>query len=153
MPGYGESKARAAELAAGGAIGLLEGLKDQLMFVRRDADAGIGHPEGYGRDQERIFAAIRGVDAQGHGTVRGKLDGIGQEVFHHLQCALGIQADLFTDPCLNAGRERQPFLIRHRPEDARDSVAQLDWVHILVNELLFSRFDLGEIQDVVDQAE
>ena len=40
-----EPEAGAAVLAAGGAVGLLEGLEDQALLVGRDADAGVDHRE------------------------------------------------------------------------------------------------------------
>ena len=39
-----QAEARAAVLAAGAAVGLLERLEDDLLLVRRDADAGIRAP-------------------------------------------------------------------------------------------------------------
>ena len=41
----GEPKARAAVLAAGGGIRLLERLEDDLLLLVRDADAGVGNFE------------------------------------------------------------------------------------------------------------
>ena len=41
-----QAQAGAAVLAAGAAVGLLEGLEDDLLLVRRDADAGVGDGEG-----------------------------------------------------------------------------------------------------------
>ena len=41
-----EPEAGAAVLAAGGAVGLLERLEDELLLVLRDADAGVGDREG-----------------------------------------------------------------------------------------------------------
>ena len=42
----GQAETGAAVLAAGARIGLLEGLEDDALFFRRDADAGIGDLEG-----------------------------------------------------------------------------------------------------------
>jgi hypothetical protein len=38
----GQAQARAAEFAAGAAVGLRERLEDDLLFIGRDADAGVG---------------------------------------------------------------------------------------------------------------
>ena len=51
----GEAQAGSAVLAAGAGIGLLEGLEDDALFLRRNADAGIGdferdHRTGAGED-------------------------------------------------------------------------------------------------------
>ena len=40
-----QAQAGAAVLAAGAAVGLLERLEDDLLLVRRDADAGVGNRE------------------------------------------------------------------------------------------------------------
>ncbi len=37
----GQAQPGAAIFAAGAAVGLLEGLEDDLLFLRRDADAGV----------------------------------------------------------------------------------------------------------------
>jgi hypothetical protein len=41
-----QAQARAAVLAAGGAVGLLEGLEDDPLLVLGNADAGVGDREG-----------------------------------------------------------------------------------------------------------
>src|SRR5580693_4945586 len=41
----GKTKSGSAVFAAGACIGLLEGLKDDSLFVQRNADAGIGNRE------------------------------------------------------------------------------------------------------------
>jgi hypothetical protein len=41
----GEPEAGAAILAAGAGVGLLEGLEDDLLLLRRDADARVVHGE------------------------------------------------------------------------------------------------------------
>ena len=47
-----EAEAGAAVLAAGAGVGLLEGLEDDLLLLRRDADAGVGDLEG--DDRRRV---------------------------------------------------------------------------------------------------
>ena len=44
-----EAKAGAAVFAAGAGVGLLERLEDDLLLLRRDADAGVGDLEGHHR--------------------------------------------------------------------------------------------------------
>jgi hypothetical protein len=43
LPADGQSEPRPAELAGHAAIGLLEGVEDALLFLRRHADARIRH--------------------------------------------------------------------------------------------------------------
>ncbi len=71
-----EPQARAAVAAAGGAVGLLEGLEDQRQLVRRDADAGVEHRERREPLGPRRAVAVGQalgrdlVDAQRHGARR-----------------------------------------------------------------------------------
>ena len=54
-----QAQAGAAVLAAGAGIGLLEGLEDDSLLFRRDADAGVGHLERHHRSrasQDRMIA-------------------------------------------------------------------------------------------------
>src|SRR5579875_2323808 len=46
LAAYGQAQPGAAKLAAGGAVGLVEGLEDQLLLVGRDAYSGVDHREG-----------------------------------------------------------------------------------------------------------
>ena len=45
----GEAESGAAVLAARAGVGLMERLEDQLLLLRRDADAGVGHGERHRR--------------------------------------------------------------------------------------------------------
>ena len=56
-----EAEAGAAVLAAGAGVGLLERLEDQLLLLRRDADAGVG-------DLERDGALARTAAPDGRAT-------------------------------------------------------------------------------------
>src|SRR3569833_2943224 len=68
----GEAETGAAVFAAGGGVGLLERLEDDLLLLGRDADAAVRHLEGdYARRlpqhrMVRIPAAARTRDAQLH---------------------------------------------------------------------------------------
>ena len=46
FPADRQAQARAAILAARAGVGLLEGFEDQLLFFRRDADAGVARSKG-----------------------------------------------------------------------------------------------------------
>ena len=59
------------------AAALLEGLEDPLLVLGRHPDAGVGH-----RDHE---VGPLAVGADGHAAaVGGELDGVGEQVEHHL---------------------------------------------------------------------
>ena len=66
LPRDGQTQAGAAVFAAGGAVGLLEGLEDQLLLVLGDAHAGVG---------DREFKRAGTVHAAGNALVlAGALD-------------------------------------------------------------------------------
>ena len=86
----GETEAGAAVLAAGRGIGLLEGLEDDLLLLRRNADAGVGHFEGHHRRrlaQHRVSgapAAERRGDIEPDAALSGEFEGVRQQVLEHL---------------------------------------------------------------------
>src|SRR3989454_5667786 len=56
----GKPQARASILAAGGAIGLLERLKNAVLLVRRNPDAGVDHGERHHRVRRIELRMSRG---------------------------------------------------------------------------------------------
>ena len=92
----GEAEAGAAVLARGAGVGLLEGLEDEPLLLRRDADAGVLHGEGdhlLGLGQHRVIGAParRGkADANLDVAMRRELDGVGQQVLEDLLQALRV---------------------------------------------------------------
>ena len=87
----------AAVLAAGRAVGLLERLEDDLLLVRRDADAGVGRPRT--RAPRRPGSAPRcpgssppsaGSTRQRHLPVVRELEGVGEQVLDDLLQPLGV---------------------------------------------------------------
>ena len=94
-----EAEAGAAIFAAGRAVGLLEGLEDQLLLVLGDADAGVGD-----RDLDRPVdvaqhrmvgapAAVGAAHRQRDAAVRGELERVGEQVEHDLLQPLLVGAD------------------------------------------------------------
>ena len=67
----------AAVLAVGTAVGLAEGIKDQSLLVRRDANAGVA-------DGKRHHAAGRRAHPQRDISLAGEFDGVGEQIFQHL---------------------------------------------------------------------
>src|SRR5690606_38754420 len=91
-----ETEAGAAELAAGAAVGLLEGLEDDQLLVARDADAGVADPEGDDglRPRQGLVLgapAVRGRhDLHVDPPALRELEGVRQEVLQHLLQALAV---------------------------------------------------------------
>src|SRR5438270_11300824 len=75
-----QAKTGPAVFAAGAAIGLMEGLEDDLLLIRRNADAGIRYGEGDhvpGVIQDLVFgipAAGDGGNIQSHLALFGELE-------------------------------------------------------------------------------
>src|SRR5206468_7795796 len=73
-------EAGAAVLAAGGAVGLLEGLEDDALLAGGNADAGVDHRErddALGRVERRVARApARGdrLGPEGHAAARRELE-------------------------------------------------------------------------------
>src|SRR5258705_8217298 len=89
-----QAEARAAVLAAGRAVGLLEGLEDDLLLVRRDADAGIDDRERDRRRRERR-------DHELHLAFARELEGVGEQVLEDLLQPRGVGADGLRQPGLD----------------------------------------------------
>ena len=99
----GETEAGTAVLAAGAGIGLLEGLEDDLLLLRRNADAGVGHFEGHHRRrlaQHRV-SALQPPSAAAtlslYAALGGEFEGVRQQVLEHLLQALGVGDDAASE--------------------------------------------------------
>src|SRR6185436_7900075 len=73
----GEPEPGAAVLPAGSAVGLLKGLEDEPLLLRRDADAGVDDGEG-------DALAPGGGDVERDPALLGELEGVGEQVLKHL---------------------------------------------------------------------
>lgn len=69
----GQTQARAAVFARGGAVGLREGLKQALLCRRRNADTGVGDLD---TDGDRVAALFERSGAQHHLALFGKFYGV-----------------------------------------------------------------------------
>jgi hypothetical protein len=80
----GQPQAGPPVLAAGAAVGLLEGLEDDLLLLEGDADAGIRHREGQHRLGLSQPGAVRErlgphrADLEGDPPAPGELEGVGE---------------------------------------------------------------------------
>src|SRR6185436_15593222 len=74
--GNGKTKARAAEVARDGTVGLGEGLEDGPLFVLGDADAGVGD----GKLKFKTFGGPGTTDLDHDFAALGELDRIADEV-------------------------------------------------------------------------
>ena len=76
-------------LARGGAVGLFELLEDALEVLFKEARAAVADGEDETRDRR-----VAGVaDAHGNASAVGELDGIAEQVEHHLAQSAGVGLD------------------------------------------------------------
>src|SRR5689334_22500490 len=92
----GQAETRAPVLPAGGAVRLLECFENDLLLVRGDADAGVGHDKRHDLPCSIKMpvawhpARFRRCNPQRYLASLGELDGVGQQVFQYLLQTLGI---------------------------------------------------------------
>src|ERR1039458_2071729 len=117
-----EAQSGAAVLAGSYAVGLGEGLKDALLQLGRDPDAGIGDAERSHlvRSAEvavrRTPAVVRPAHAHGHLSALGALERVGQEVGQHLAQAPGVGRYVRRKALGKLHRERQTLLVGRSEE-------------------------------------
>src|SRR5712692_5515704 len=125
-PADGETESGPAELARGRAVGLAEWLEQARSGLGRNSDAAITH----GNAQLDIVGALlRHFDRNHHLAALRELDGVSDQVDEHLAEAAGIATQ--------GGRDGRV-----------DPRQELD-----VLELHPARFDLGEVEDLVENAQ
>ncbi|CAM5596205.1 hypothetical protein KAURM247S_05187 [Kitasatospora aureofaciens] len=153
----GQPEAGAAVLAAGGAVGLLEGAEDGLQVLGRDPDAGVGHAEGEHRAAAPYavgqFRVGGGLDAQLDPAVFGELDGVGQQVAQHLAQAVVVGEEFAGDPGCRPYGEGEVLLPGQRAEGGLDVVEQGVQRHRVDVQVHLAGLDLGQVEDVVDELE
>src|SRR5262249_43153000 len=126
-----ETQTGTAVLAGRAGVGLLERFEDDLLLLRRDADAGIADRELDDRRRNaegRVIvgpAALRDAHVQPHAAVARELERVRQQVLQHLQQALRVRADRAPELRFELGRERQLARLRFVTEVALDRLAQM----------------------------
>ena len=147
-----QPEARAAEAARRRAVGLGEGLEDVLLLVGGNADAGIADAE----VQERTAGVVgirRGVDAQHDFALVRELDGVAEDVQEHLAQSAGVADEVGRHVGRDVVGELEPFLRgaeRQQLGGVADGLAEIERGVVELEPL---RFDLREVEDVVDDPE
>ncbi len=155
----GQAQAGAAVFAAGAAVRLTEGFKDDGDLFRGDADAGVGDGKGHhigGVVQARMPLSPAGgdlADAQRHPACGGEFEGIGEQVFHHLFQPLVIGLQRGGSVFINDDVEGEGAALGHGLEGAAQALHQrLDGDGAGIDGH-GTGFDLGEVEDVADQTQ
>lgn len=131
----GEPEAGAAVLAAGGAVGLLEGSEDGLQLLLGDADARVPYPEGQQRPAPGKpggdLGGLRRFDAELDAAALGELDRVGQQVAQDLAQPRVVGEQVVGGARGGGDGEVEALLRGHRPEGRVDVLEQLGQVHPL----------------------
>ena len=142
----GEAEPGPAERLGGGEVRLLEGVEDELLLFRRDADPPVLHAEA---EQAAVFILTYRSDPDHDGPAGGELDGVADQVDHDLAQAPGVADQRIRR--LGGGCEEHletPFggtardgaqRLAHAGAQQKGGAVQLDPAHL----------DLGEVEDVV----
>jgi hypothetical protein len=130
-------------------VGLLERVEDAIDRAAFDADSGVSH-----RDAERPAVARRSrcFEHDAHASALGELDGVADQVVEHLLQAHRIAACAGVQVGGNADRQREPLLRCHRAEQRPYLRHDLAQVQVALLELQLAGLQLGQVEDVVDDA-
>ena len=148
-PGDGQPEAGAAVAARDRGVGLFEGLEQALQLFRLDPDTGVGHREAH---QQFAVIIFQQLGAQRNGTPPGELDRVAGIVEQRLAQARHIAAQPQRHP-VAVELDRQPLAPRRIADDRCDVVEYRGKMEIGAFQLHAAGFDLGQIEDVVDDAE
>ncbi len=146
----GQSQTGAAKAAGGGAVGLLERLEEAGLLLRTQADACIPHFEFQDGDLLVLPDPMNGYH---HLTGLGELDGIAYQIDEDLAQAQGIAQQLVGHIGIDAEPECQLLgsgLGPQKPVQIAQHVRETEFEPLQIE---LARFDLGEIEDVVDDAQ
>ncbi|MNM65345.1 hypothetical protein D3C81_767810 [compost metagenome] len=154
----GQAQSTATVVAAGAGIHLLECFENGFQALFRNADAGIA----YRQCQVLLIGGgthagkQRGIghrQVQRHLAFAGELEGVAEQVVEHL-LQLGTVGDQrFGHRRIHDDGELQAAFHRHVAEMAGDFAGQCFHPHFLAVHVHLAGFDLGQVQDVVDQAQ
>ena len=145
----GQAEAGAAVKPGGRGVHLTELVKQPGNLVLGDADAGVA--DGKMQLQTVRDGGVENTNMDTDSTLRGKLDGVADQIGEDLANPHGIAADQRGDFRGDAGSELDFFLLRLQAHDG-DHVFQLAAqaeIHFL--QLHFPSLDFREIQDVIDE--
>ena len=138
---------------------MLEGLKDKLLFLRGDANAGVGHRKSdYRAGAVECFTIAApsfrsGRNVEHHTSSLGELEGIGEEVADDLFEPLRIGEDLPRQFRIEIHAKIQRLVFGHVAEGPLHIGLQLRKAQLGNIKRDGAGLDLGQVEDVVDEGE
>ncbi len=144
----GEPEAGAAELAAGRAVGLGEGLEDQVLLVGGDADAGVRDLE---VQRDRAVRMRRDAHRDADLAALGELDGVADEVEDDLSEPARVADDGVGDVGRDVADQLEVFLVRAQGQRLHRALEVLAQTERRVLQIELAGFDLREVENVVQE--
>ena len=146
--GDGEAQTGAAEFPRGAALGLLEGLENPLLMLRRDPGSRIAHGNrnrilGPQPAPGQVGVPARPGEFHGHATLCGELDRIRQEVPDDLLEALAVLAESRGRVLAAMNLQGEALLFRQMLEAAPQAAFELVEIKLLEQHIHLARLDLG----------
>ncbi len=140
----GEPEPGAAELPVRRAVGLLKRGEDGLVVRLIDTDSGVV--------DEKSHAVVGALHRETHLAALGEFEGVRQQVLQDLLYPRGVGVDR-PGAVGDVRDEDDGFLLGNRLEHARHGFDEVRQAHRCRVNVDLARFDLRQIQDVVDQRE
>ena len=149
-PADGQPQPGAAVLAGRGRVGLHEWLEELGRLLAGHADAGVAHRE---LELHLLARAFEQFDVQPDLAALGELDRVVDEVREDLAKAERVAQQMLGNRRRDMGQELQPLVVRLLGGKRRDRADHLVEPEIGRLHVELARLDLGEVQDVVDDAQ
>src|SRR5580704_5505181 len=133
----GEPKPGAAIFAAGRGVGLLESLEDDLLFLQRNANAGVGDLEcdnTRGLIEQRMAGAPAAYCrryCQPHAALAGEFKRVRQQVLEHLLQALRVGGERAAEIRIDDDVKSKLTVLGLMPERPRHHVQQVGEENLL----------------------
>ena len=150
MPADRQAKSCSAIFAGGRPVSLGKVLENPFLGFRRDTDAGIGN---FQRHIDGLVILRGDGEAQHDPAVLGELDGIAQQIGHDLAQAEGIAAYHQAIAGRPFGHQGQPLLASWLREHLERLLKKEAQIKIGRFQFEIAGFDLGKIEDVIDDAQ
>ena len=147
LRGDAKAQSRSTILSRRGIVGLPEGFKNQLLFVWRDADATVDHPE---VQRHGFFGSRFRVHVNDHLALLGELDGVPHQIQEDLPQSTGVTQDGIGQFRADVRRNLQPFLMGAGSDRLESLLHAILEAELNLLQIQLPGFRFREVQEVVD---
>ena len=145
-----QPQAGAAIAARGGAVNLAEALEQPLLLCRAHTDAGVAHLH---MQLDTAVVTAGAADADHHLAGLGELAGVAAQVEQHLLQAQRVADQRRRHVGRQVNQQLEPLVLHLDRQHVDQRLQHVFQPEIDVFDVEFARFNFGEIQNVVDQAQ